>query len=382
MFYRSFYYSLLSSVLILGSSQSLIAMDGVESPSLQESTRFASPVAMVRDITAEDRQNFAAIMSVTNPFPETHAMYDAIDLSAPLAAILPMSVYEALKDGETSVTIPTSTRLFVGILANGIKVFMKRAKIDYSEVYAKEFVAESVAPKIARAFFNKPTLPKTFLERIDETKWESRQYFIEGEEDSDSDSDSDDNLMFEEAKKIWTTPEVFNREPGFGFDLNVFNIYLVASIDRNLSNQFYVPSTDGKNNFISIDYEDILDGPHGCIKTLDNIRREKIVYDSRLENCSEDEEEIEGAAASPTGSDAASEGTVLHTAFKYCAYELPAFSPALIAKFQEVSENYPSFFEDAKPLLPDFPWEDYFQSMKAHHEEFLQYAQKNITDEG
>lgn len=459
---RQFYLSLFSSAFLFGSSQALIAMETEDKkthlsthPSLSssddESTTElmdleapleggSSSLASADDrsteknkviITDEDKEKFNLITTSQNPLLTTNEQLDNTQglLSAPLKVELSLEKYLKLKDPEEEEGANPS--IFIGLLENGTKVVIKRNK--YFNSSKEEIVTsyeleqatlELVAPKIARAYFDVPTLPPVaFLG--DKDHFEVRQYFIEGET-SEKDEEEDVKKRMELSRELYLNPESFNRPFGFidfnviagyflddlGYDsdekirarnqtalsaflldlhfewptrhkfpqadlshLKLFDLFIAAA-DRNNTQHLFIPCTSTQNEkqkwaYFGIDYaETYYNSRQGIVDMSDvesseseeEFEEEKTyAVDTSDAKSSESEEEFEEEnPQAVVKSEEASENAKKWTA-----------PLSAVNKLKRLHENYRDFFKETEQLAPGIYNDTYFKALKEYQEVLL-----------
>ncbi|OJW48520.1 MAG: hypothetical protein BGO67_04620 [Alphaproteobacteria bacterium 41-28] len=396
MFHRHIRFSLLSATFLLGSSSLLFAME--KAPEEDERCSitctaiipYQSPEDILwpsqrrlKILTYEDHDSFELIESFKNPIPQTNSDLDEIQprLQAPLVAELPLGKYLFLKNLSDRWDGFNPT-LFVGVLENGTKVFIKKTVdiVDeethsiFRRYKGAEAIPELVAPRVARAYFDAPTLPPTELIQGKNGQYELRQYFI----DDALPEDLEDKELEKLARALYLHPEVFNRPVGFidsfiletvflynlddrsekningqiqkilyllektpkecgpphlfKSQLTLFNEFYAAD-DRNVTNLLLIPPSENRKKwtFFSIDYQETYDY---------NPETGQIVNNSDNEDEKSDQ------------------------------VKTFAFLSAL-RKLGYLSRIYRSFFKEAEALAPEHYDENYFAAMTKYQNELL-----------
>jgi hypothetical protein len=417
MFHRYICFSLFSTAFLLGSTSLTFAMEEpleesktckalIPYQSPQEVLWPSQPRKKTSSIAQEDRDYFKLIESLKNPIPQTNSDLDEIQprLKAPLVAELSLGKYLYLK-GQLEDPSNVNPTLFVGVLDNGTKVFMKKSievTTDSGKTYTRyvmnDAIPELVAPRFARAYFDAPTLPPTELIPGKNGQCELRQYFID-----DALPESIKTTRLEKlASMLYLHPELFGRPVGF-IDLPIleelflFNadtrsenninkqiqkirhllyegtqrfglpVYFkgplslgdgfIRAADRNVTNFLWVPPCQSKPKwtFLAIDYEETtyhFNPKDGCIEK----------YDSDSDSDDENEREA-GEKSQPR------EKT------KYIA------PLSALRKLDYLSKIYRSFFKEAENFAPDYYDDHCFAAMANWQNDLLTSFQGRAIDD-
>lgn len=204
--------------------------------------------------TPEEIETFNHLSTLRNPPLTTNDAYDQAqkDLKSPLVAEISLLTYLQLKHPEEAEG--ANSRIYIGYLENGMKVLTKRPDLKDEDremliFDLREVLPEQTAPRLARAFFDDPTLPPTELLYKSLNDFELRQYFIDGA------LDDKDKRLGRFWKHFKSNPEDFGRSNAFIYYLTLFN-RLIGGEDRNDTNYVFVPATttSEKDSFYPIDY--------------------------------------------------------------------------------------------------------------------------------
>lgn len=408
MFNRQIYLSLLSSVFLFGSTQTIIAM-GIESDDEEEKLHFlAHPSCSSSNdkstgknkvvITAQDEENFKLITTVQNPFLETNEQLDKIQslLSAPIQAELSLAQYLKLKNPEEEEGANSS--IFVGLLKNQIKVVIKRNKFlnsSQEEIQTSydldEAIPELVAPQIARTYFDVPTLPPTVYIQKENGHFEVRQYFIEGESAGGESGEEDSEKRLKVSREMYLHPELFNRPPNF-IDLNAIGNYFFDDLgydsDEEIRTQQQEPLVallkDLCTEWIGIYKVSPVDIGHlrlfdlfiaaadrnntqhlfiPCTNTQDTKQKWAYFGIDYAETYYDSRRGIVDMSDSGSGSDSEEE---------YEKEEPQLTAPlSAINKLKVLHQTFRSYFKEAEELAPEIYNDTYFKAFKEHQEKLL-----------
>lgn len=323
MFYRQVCFSLLSSVFLFGAVHSLLAGSCVSSA--EEDSRGHSALRL--QLTEEDKENFAKIEAARNPVLRTNVELDRAQhlLTAPLIAEISLEKYLMLKNPKNKGGANPS--LFIGLLDNNTKVFIKRSikyQIDDDEPFLyyelEQAIAELGAPRMARDYFDVPTLPPTELVYENEEKFELRQYLID-------DALPENKVREKHFKMLSRKPQLLNRPPLFINDLILFDCFIGAD-DRNPTNLMWVPCKNLDSplqyDFFAIDYAEtngrILKKPQYFLHPSEKLKA----------TIKEREEEV----------------------------MLPpsVVTPSSLVKLQRIFEHFETYFGDVRHLFSETPY--------------------------
>lgn len=205
--------------------------------------------------TPKEIEIFNHLNTLRNSPLTTNEEYDQAqqDLKSPLVAEMSLQTYLQLKNPKGSEEANSS--IFIGYLENGMKVLTKRPRFQDEDkesflLELRELLPEHSAPRLARAFFDDPTLPPSQLFLKSLKDFELRQYYIDGA------LDGEDKRLDKLWKRFKANPEDFGRSNAFIYYLTLFN-RLIGALKWNDTNYLIVPATTSYeiNSFYSIDYD-------------------------------------------------------------------------------------------------------------------------------
>jgi hypothetical protein len=345
MLNRKFLISLFSLTLLVEIAQSVQASseesvdDQASSASSSEGedeSRDSTSESYIHpEITSSDLAYFKAIETTKVLIPHNNATYDQLQplLKEPIAAELPYEKYLCLQ--ESGDAAGTSDKYVIARLKSGAQVFIKRAGLNFQRIplqprltyQLEDALLELVTPRIARAYFDIPTLPATELVFTKDGLFELRQHFIKGALPEDIEDEEMNRLLV----KLVNKPQKFNRPFNFLFELSLFDQFNAAA-DRNDTNLLWVhcgktPTRGQKWAFFAIDYEE-----SGY---------------ARYNN------------ARPHVEDMTKWGDTVQSTF-----DMPHTAPlSSLRKLDIIREIYPVFFKDATSLAPHHFNVEYFSVM-------------------
>jgi hypothetical protein len=189
-------------------------------------------------ISPTDAQRSKSIL-LANRLPLTNCDYDEAQASLDGLSILrvPNSKYWALKSNLDGYENDYSG-LYVSLLENGTKVLGRQKSVftTYNQYEITDAIFEALAARLARGFFDEPTVPPTLLMISELGEYQLRQYFIDGAIPFTNDPEFEHELYH----SLLHCPIHFNRPGLFAIELSLFDDFFAFS-NRHSAQHLMIP---------------------------------------------------------------------------------------------------------------------------------------------